>query len=448
MAHPRTAYELSASQVTTPESIVSLFWRITREYRPALGTVLDMGAGDCRLARDGPFEKYVGVEIDGKRVAAATPPTNGKIIHNCVFQHGGHDYDACIGNPPYARHHDIQTRWKDRTIARLEDELAVSLNKHCNLYIYFFCLALLKSRQEGLAALIIPYEWVSRPSAKALREYIQRKRWSVSVYRFQMPIFDHVMTTASISIVDKASRKGNWEYYDIAHDHRIVKRRGVTNSRHRVLDYASRGTIWALRGLSPGSQKIFTLTEGERIRNGLKRGDVVPCVTTLRNVPRSVLTLSRAAFQKYFVSRGEKCWLIRSYEPNRSINLNAYLDAAPLAIRQNYTCKNQCPWFNYTPHPIAQILFSSGFTAFGPKILLNWVGACAVGAVLGIHGKKKIPIRRLQDYLLKINFEERVVAHARKLKKVEVKQLNSVLNAFVEKERRGGTKASRFGKNN
>ena len=78
--------------------------------------------------------------------------------------------------------------------------------------------------------------------------------------------------------------------------------------------------------------------------------------------------------------------------------------------------------------------------------MVNSVGARAVGSVLGVHGKTKIRVRRLQDYLLGINFEKRVVAHARKLKKVEVKQLNSVLNAFVEKERKGGREASRFRK--
>jgi hypothetical protein len=84
------------------------------------------------------------------------------------------------------------------------------------------------------------------------------------------------------------------------------------------------------------------------------------------------------------------------------------------------------------PHPVPRILFSSGFTEFGPKVMLNSVGARAVGAVLGIHGK--VPARRLQNHLLTLNFEKRVVAHARKLKKVEVKQLNAVLNAFVARE--------------
>lgn len=434
MAHPRTAYELSESQVTTPESVVSLFWQLTKQHRERLRSVLDMGAGDCRFARGGSFDRYVGVEIDRKRVAVAKPPANCKIIHDCVFRHEGSEYDACIGNPPYARHHDIQSPWKERTVGRLEHELAVSLDKHCNLYLYFFCLGLLKTRQDGLLALIIPYEWVSRPSAKALREYIQRQRWNVAVYRFQMPIFEGVMTTASVSIVDKARRDGRWRYYDITPCCRVVKRQGITNSQNGVLDYAERGRIWALRGLSPGSQRVFTLTEGERIRAGLSKRDVVPCVTTLRNVPRNLRTLSQGAFQKHFVRAGRKCWLIRSYEDKRSSALNEYLETVPEKSRQTFTCQNQTPWFKYHPHPVPQILVSSGFTKFGPKVLVNSVCARAVGSVWGIHAKNKLPVRRLQAHLLGINFEKQVVAHAQILKKIEVKQLNAVLNAFVHQE--------------
>jgi hypothetical protein len=49
--------------------------------------------------------------------------------------------------------------------------LKFKLNELCNLYIYFMCLALIKTKKDGIVALVIPYEWVSRPSANALREY-------------------------------------------------------------------------------------------------------------------------------------------------------------------------------------------------------------------------------------------------------------------------------------
>ena len=443
MVHRRTSYELSESQVTTPEPVVSLFWKLARQYRQHLGSVLDMGAGDCRFAWGGCFDRYTGVEIDKNRVALANLPANGRIIHGCVFRHEAGEYDACIGNPPYARHHDIETSWKEQTVARLERELPIQLNKHCNLFLYFFCLALLKTRKDGLIALLIPYEWVSRPSAWALREYIQRRRWSVAVYRFQRPIFESVMTTASITFVDKARCDGRWRYYDITSNNQVIPREGVTDSKDGVLDYAERGKIWGLRGLSPGSQKVFTLTEGERVHAGLSKRDVLPCVTTLRNVPPQLRTLSRSAFERRFVRAGERCWLIRSYKEKLSSALNAYLKAVPYADRQTYTCQNQTPWFKYNPHPVPQMLFSSGFTKFGPKVLVNSVGARAVGSVWGIHSQTRLPVRRLQTYLLGINFERQVVAHAKTLKKVEVKQLNAVLNEFVGQERKNGRSGSR-----
>jgi len=443
MATQRTAYELSQSQVTTPRHVVSLFWKLTKPYRKNLGSILDMGAGDCRFASGGNFQRYVGVEIDKERMADAQVPKNGEIVHGCVFRHKPSGYDACIGNPPYARHHDIEDEWKERVFRRIQRELSISLNKHCNLYIYFFCLALLKAHKDGLVALVIPYEWVSRPSAKALREYIKQQRWDVSVYRFQAPIFDGVMTTASVSIVDKASRTGRWNFHDIDENHAVVDRTGITDSKRGVLDYAERGSIWGLRGLSPGSQKIFTLTEGERIRAGLSRRDVTPCVTSLKNVPRRLRVLSRDAFRKHFVEAGERCWLIRSDQIRRSEALNTYLSSVPGKMRATYTCRSQTPWFNYRTHPVPQVLFSSGFTSFGPKVLINTVGARAVGSVWGIHAECRIPVRGLQNFLLSLNFEKRVVAHAEKLKKVEVRQLNAVLNRFVEREQRNGRSRSR-----
>jgi predicted RNA methylase len=444
MAGPRTAYELSESQVTTPERVVKLFWDLTKQHRKQLKSVLDLGAGDCRFGVGGNFTKYTGVEIDKRRIANAKVPRNGEIVHGCVFRHQAGEYDACIGNPPYARHHDIETSWKDRTVVRLERELSVSLNKHCNLYIYFFCLALLKAREDGLVALVIPYEWVSRPSAKALRDYIREQRWNVSVYRFQKPIFEGVMTTASVSIVDKARQDGLWAYHDITAERAVVNRPGVTDSKNGVLEYAKRGQVWGLRGLSPGSQKIFTLTEGERVRAGLRRRtDVVPCVTSLKNVPRALELLSSAAFEKNFVESGDRCWLIRSDKHQRSDALESYLKAIPEEERSTYTCENQTPWFNYKAHPVPQILFSSGFTEFGPKVLINSVSARAIGSVWGIHSRRKLPLRRLQTYLLSINFERRVVAHAEKLKKVEVRQLNAVLNTFEKRERKNARKSAR-----
>ena len=444
MTHPKAAYELSESQVATPEPVVSVFWRLMRHLRPTLGTVLDMGAGDCRFGKEGTFKRYVGVEIDRGRFNSAVPPRNGVIQLGCVFRHSLGNYDACIGNPPYVRYHDIEAKWRDRTVAQFREHLGISLYKNSNLYLYFISLGILKTHNKGLVGLLVPYEWVSRPSAAPLREYILKQQWNVDIYRFQAPIFDGVLTTASISIVDKGRTQGQWRYYDLTSDYLVVRRKGPAQSSEGVLKYAQRGDVWALRGLSPGSQEVFTLTEGERVRSGLTKHDVVPCVTTLRNVPKRLRVLTNSAFRTHFVRAGRKCWLIRSCSEKRSETLDAYLSAIVPRDRNTKTCKAQRPWFNYRPHPIPRILVGSGFTKFGPKVLLNAVGARAVGSVWGVHSsKREFAARRLQDYLLSINFEKRVVAHAKTLKKVEIGQLNWVLESFSRTERQNARKHSR-----
>ena len=261
------------------------------------------------------------------------------------------------------------------------------------------------------------------------------KLWNVSVYRFQAPIFDDVLTTASISIIDKGTREGQWSYYNVLPDLSIQSRTGISGADPSILPHASRGDIWARRGLSTGSQRIFTLTETERIQAGLTEDDVLPCVTTMRTLSTSIRDLNQGAFKKNFVKAGRRCWLLRSADERLSNRVKRYLDGIPEQLRQTYTCLNQEPWYAYEQAPVPKLLFHSGFTAFGPKIVVNSVGAQAVGSVYGIHGPSKLPVRELQKHLLSFDFENRVVAHAKTLRKVEVRQLNSVLSSWVEEKR-------------
>ena len=432
MKPKKTAYELSQSQVATPSPAVALSWSLTQERRKRIGKVLDLGAGDCRFAQGGNFDRYLGIEIDPSKTVNLTLPENAAFVNMCAFKHDEEEYDACVGNPPYVRHHDIESPWKEETTSRLGERLGASFNRQGNLYLYFLTLSLFKTRSDGLVNLIIPYEWVSRPSAKNIRNYINDKGWKVDVYRFQMPIFDNVLTTASISIIDKKHRGGGWTFFDVLPDYTVTERVGITNSDDGLLSYEDRGDVWALRGLSPGSQQVFTLTDGERAHHGLTEDDVMPCVTTLRGVPRDLKELTPRAFHKRFVEGGEKCWLVKSYGGDFSRRLARYLENVPVDARSNYTCQNQEPWHNYKPHPVPKMLVSSGFTQFGPKVLLNSANVCAVGSVIGIHAEDEFPLRKLQGYLLGINFEQQLVAHAKRLKKIEIKQLNGVLNEFTQ----------------
>ena len=424
----KTAYQLSQSQVSTPPEIVSLFWRIVRRHRRSPSQVLDLGAGDGRFARAGKYSRYDGVEIDYRASKNAVVPCNAKLHTICAFRFSETNYDVCLGNPPYVRHHDIERPWRKKVAKTIGTELGLQLSGIGNLYLYFLCLGLMKTHKSGLVALLIPFEWASRPSAKPIREFIHTMGWQVSIYRFEKPIFDTVLTTASIVVIDKSQKSGKWEYYDIGPNLRVKPRKGISGSRFSVLPYTSRGRLWARRGISPGGQDIFTFTEAERIRAGLHLYDVVPCITSLRFVPRHLTELNWPAFNKHFVAAGERCWLIKSTGREISDRVKRYLGAVPKSKRQSYACLNQSPWYRYENPQLPWLIFHSGFMKRGPKVILNSIRAQVVGSVYGIHSDiPKLKLRELREYLARYDFERRIVAHAKTLKKVEVAQLNGVL---------------------
>jgi len=411
---------------------VKFFWKVVHGHRPRLGSVLDVGAGDGRFARYGCYESYTGVEIDATRISDRHPRKNARVIQGCVFSRRKRAFDACIGNPPYLRHQDIESPWKETTLSRLSSEIGVVLSGHGNLFLYFMALALLQTSASGIAALIVPFDWVSRPAASGIRKAIRDSRWNVSVYRFSFPVFDGVDTTASISIIDKKHADGRWRYYDVGDDLQPVDRRGVTGSGRALLSYAKRANhstregLFARRGLSPGSQQVFTLTEGERIHHGLSRHDVVPCVTTLRGVTTELELLDRDAFQRLFVSAGRRCWLIRSREP-LSHPLRRYLEAVPPGERATATCRNQEPWYNYEAVAVPDLLIHSGFTGNGPRVVINSVGAIPVGSMYGLYGCPKGHEARVRGGIMAQHIFGRVVPHSRRLRKIEVGQLNGLL---------------------
>jgi hypothetical protein len=302
------------------------------------------------------------------------------------------------------------------------------------------CLAVIKTRPDGLVALVLPYEWVSRPSARTIRQHIDDNGWGVSVFRFNLEIFQDVLTTASISIIDKQRRNQGWQYHDVFPSLSTRQRKGINGTRYTILPYSPRGSVWARRGISPGGQKTFALTDKARRQAGLSRRDVLPCVTTLRHLPPEVKELNRRSFERHFVSAGKRCWLIKSAVPNPSMRILRYLSSIPARDRRTHACQHQKPWYRYEFVPAPRLLLLSGFMRRGPKVLTNAIRAQPVGSVYGIHtGRSRLPIRALRKFLADFNFERRIVAHAGTLRKVEVAQVNSVLATWFRAQANGRT---------
>jgi hypothetical protein len=78
------------------------------------------------------------------------------------------------------------------------------------------------------------------------------------------------------------------------------------------------------------------------------------------------------------------------------------------------------------------LLSATGFCDARPKVVVNAVGARAVGSVAGIYGVGKTKQRRLVRRLKGLKLSKRIVSHSNGLKKVEINQLNTLLKTALK----------------
>ena len=428
---------LDRCQVDTPTMVVEAVWRHIAERRQRVGKVVDFGAGDGRFARVGAYEAYIGYEIDLGRCKEFNLPPHATMLNRCAFTDVINDADVCIGNPPYVRNQDLPEGWRERAAAVIRERTGVAISGLANAWQYFALLALASAKSDGLVALVIPFEWVSRPSARALRDYIKTNGWDVSTNRLCDETFQGVLTTSSITLIDKRGATGRWEYFEEDQEGKFRSLLSPSGTKAGVLAYAKRHpsisdpATFVKRGLSPGTQEVLTLTEGERVRYGLQIDhDVFPCVTSLRSLPAECLTLTRAVFRRHFRDQGRKCWLIRTDLPP-SPRLKAYLEAVPASKRATRTCLLREEWWKFTMPQQPAVIVASGFRGPRPKTVVNVIGALAVGAVFGVYGLSRSRACLFAEYIKSSDLTGRVVPHSNGLRKLEPRQVHSLVCLFL-----------------
>lgn len=424
---------LTRCQVDTPDNIVSMAWKIAQQYRKYFGSVLDAGAGDGRFSKIGNYGQYSGYEIDPKRVPCKDLPKNATIVRSCAFSNAADlSYDLSIGNPPYVRHHDLSNEWREKISIWIAEKSGQKPSGLSNAYLYFIWLSIITTKADGLIVLVIPFEWVERPSARKLREYIRSKNWSLDVYKFDVEPFPRVLTTASITVIDKNKKDAKTSFFAIDQEGKIRPLSNATKSNLPPLKYQPRvRSAFAQRGLSPGGQKVFVLTEQQRVEFSLLvHIDVLPCITTLRHVEVDAEVLDERLFKAKYVDTGKKCWLIYPSE-RMSKSLLQYLRSVKPSERDNATCNKRQVWWEYSLPKAPSLIYSSGFRGDRPKVLINKINAIAVGSVCGIHTEAEESSERLITALRSSTIRSEVVAVSRGFTKIEVNQMNTFIQRVL-----------------
>ena len=420
---------LRRCQIATPDQVVRRVWELVASHRNKIDRVVDFGAGDGRFATAGHYDRYIGYEIDVSRWEKRALPRRATLVSKCAFSVRETDADLCIGNPPFVRNQDLPRHWRKHAAREIKERVGVTVPGLANAWQYFVFLALASTNPDGLVALVLPYEWVSRPSARELRNHILDYGYSVFAYRLRDDTFEH-LTTSSITLIDKATRKSKWRYFEETEAGKFISLNSASGGRGGSLRYL-RGNpdkaVCVRRGLSPGTQEVLTLSERERQKHGLHVGrDVVRCVTSLRHVPQSLKTLGARGFRRLFEKQNVKCWLIRT-DKEPSQRLRDYLDSIPLKHTRSATCRSRPDWWRFTLPDSPAVIVATGFRTARPKAVRNDIKASVVGSVSGVYGLSKRAATRVVQRLHVARLRRRIVAHSNGMRKLEVGQLGTFL---------------------
>ena len=203
---------VNGATYTPPEIIAPMVQWAKSNATPV--RVVDAGAGSGRFlvaaGRAFPTAALVGVEIDPlpallARAHAASAGLAGRTRvlladYRAAALEAIEGQTLFIGNPPYVRHHLIESPWKD-WLTRTARQHGLGASQLAGLHVHFFLSTLQHARPGDKGVFITAAEWLDVNYGKLVRELLLHHLGGLSVHLIEpeaMP-FPDAATTAVIT---------------------------------------------------------------------------------------------------------------------------------------------------------------------------------------------------------------------------------------------------------
>lgn len=277
-----------------------------------------------------------------------------------------------LANPPYVRHHHLGQEDKER-LKRLTRELTgVEVNGLAGLYVYFLLLATAWMEDGGVAAWLIPSEFMDVNYGAAVRAFLASRVTLLRIHRFDPNDvqFGDAWVSSVVLVFRKTVPSPNHEAAftfggtmteplaseSIALAQLRVARKWTTYPRHATNDrHASADSGGVMlsdffriqRGIATGSNSFFVLDRAEANRRGLPDRYLRPILPSPRRLKATVI---QADDDGYPLVEPQLC-VIDCDLPEHLVEarypaLWAYLKtAAILGIRDRYLLGKRTPWY-------------------------------------------------------------------------------------------------------
>ena len=291
--------------------------------------------------------------------------------------------NVVLANPPYVRHHHLGREDKARLQSVTLRMTGVEVSGLAGLYVYFLLLATAWMEEDGIAAWLIPSEFMDVNYGAALKDFLSNRVTLIRAHRFDpddAQFGDALVSSAVLVFRKKAPAAGHTVEFtfggtlgepharDLISLERLRESRKWTlypnhakNDRHTVSDGtgAALGDFFRIqRGIVTGCNKFFVLDRATAASLGLPKKYLRPILPS----PRQLKTTSVDAGSDGYPLIDRQLCVIDCNLPEPMVQANYpalwdYLETAKaLGIMDGYLIGKRNPWYKQEQREAAPFL--------------------------------------------------------------------------------------------
>jgi len=303
-------------QTFTPQDAVIGMFQWAERRCERVSRIVDPGAGTGRYVLTGlrRHPAAIGVAVEADPLIVVLLRANARVLglHDrldiivddyrniALPEHDGQT--LFVGNPPYVRHHDISSDWKEWYSSTLK-RLGHASSKLAGLHLHFFLKTLELAKEGDVGCFITAAEWLDVKYGQSLRDLLLNGLGGRAVFVVtpEVPVFDDALVSACITCFEPKSEAREIEFKRIDSTADLLQLEGghlvqteralaevcwtrLLHNRERVrnADHILLGDVFRVsRGQVTGKNEVFVVKD-----NAFRLPDefLVPAITGAKEI--------------------------------------------------------------------------------------------------------------------------------------------------------------------